>query len=64
MRNYKPICCHICGNVFKPATGNAKYCSDPCRKKGARIKEREWKRKHRANLQKIPTREADFEPPF
>ena len=36
--------CQYCGAKFEPAHNNAKYCSDECRKAGARENTRAWKK--------------------
>lgn len=40
------IICDICGNKFNGITNNAKYCSDKCKKEGARRKREAWKERN------------------
>ena len=42
----KGIICDICGTKFDSEINNAKYCSDSCRKEGARLKHEAWKQRN------------------
>ncbi|MDI9496714.1 MAG: hypothetical protein QM227_10620 [Bacillota bacterium] len=42
----KGIICDICGTKFDSKINNAKYCSYPCRKEGAKRKHEEWKQQN------------------
>lgn len=47
MANYKPKTCQQCATEFTPNTGNARYCSDECRKTANQILHRKWWADHR-----------------
>lgn len=39
------IPCELCGTLFKPGSGYAKYCDDTCKAAAKKRKTREWKRR-------------------
>lgn len=62
--------CAICGSEFEVLRGNAKYCSEKCRKEGQRMRRQEWENRtgykekqrqaaveHRAELVRIAEQE-------
>lgn len=44
----KKIKCSICGKKFEPTSSRSKYCSEKCRKDGARENQRKLMKKKRA----------------
>lgn len=44
----KKIKCSICGKKFEPISSRSKYCSEKCRKDGARENQRKLMKKKRA----------------
>jgi len=63
--------CAICGSEFEVPGGNAKYCSEKCRKDGQRMRRQEWESRtgykekqrqaaaeHRVELARIAEQEA------
>lgn len=44
----KKIKCSICGKKFDPTSSRSKYCSEKCRKDGARENQRKLMKKKRA----------------
>lgn len=39
--------CSICGTFFNTSTGNARYCSDACRKKAKQNRTNKFKTNHK-----------------
>ena len=51
--------CEMCGRRFEAHAVNAKYCSEPCRKKAIRIRQKSWYKKNKSRNKSIEQSRAE-----